>query len=210
MALAIILPPAFHAGNRSSNLRGDAIEPVTSVAGSNNLKTGLIVTVPNPFPSNINPSGNSNLWKRIRCPTSNPCHIRAAFLRAYSAKSSVDSMSNSSVRQLVRTSRSRPPVVCRHRDSKARNRSQRSEALTDAPRLPNLEVSPLRLVRLRLHLKRTHVAHRVAWFAALVRHHRLAVRIEARLCGNHAYGDATRKQRVGHRRPAVVRKRSEV
>ena len=56
---------------------GDAIEPFTFVEGSNTLKTGLIVPVPNPFPSKVSPSGkrSDNRGDFSRFVAESPPHV---------------------------------------------------------------------------------------------------------------------------------------
>ena len=61
-----------------------------------------------------------------------------------------------------------------------------------------------RLARLRLQLKRTHVAHGVAWEAALVGRERPTFRINAVLRRNHVDGDAARTKGARLRGAAVV------
>ncbi len=72
---------------------------------------------------------------------------------------------------------------------------------TDRPRdVTNHEPHGLfflpRFPTLRLHLKRPHVAHRVASFAALVGRQRFAFRIDAVHRRDWVDGDAARQQRV--------------
>ncbi len=68
----------------------------------------------------------------------------------------------------------------------------------------------MRHARLRLHLKRSHVAHRVAGFTALVGRQRLAVRIDAVHCWNHVDGNAARAKRVRFGQSTVVGKLSQL
>ena len=62
------------------------------MAGSNNLKTGLISVVPNFSPSKGSPFGKSRCWNAVLRSTSKLSQSLAAFRNAYSAKSSTASM----------------------------------------------------------------------------------------------------------------------